>query len=147
MIQRFRPNNFAASKMLSQVGFIRKLNDISKDRCKLGIIAVQTFCVKVAHNVIYRRKQNVFCLRDANSMASTHVGTQRGNIRKTFKVSVSSGFPKCFLVFATTQYKIRHKTCVLYAEMFFEFFQKHYFLPVRNFVSETMFYRLHRTLK
>ena len=50
-----------------------------------------------------------FCFRDANSASSRYVSwvRKRRNIRETFKVSVSSVFPKWFLVCFLTQHMLK----------------------------------------
>ena len=55
------------------------------------------------------RKQKIVCLQDANSTSSTYVPWihKRENIWETFKVSVSSVFPKCLLVCASTTHMLK----------------------------------------
>ena len=99
--------------------------------------------VNVAHNVAWASKQKgrktFCCFRDDNSTNSNHVAwvCKRGNIGETFKVSVSSVFPKCFFFCAPTQRMWKTKNLHLESKKF----QKH---SRRNFVSETMFPRLRR---
>ena len=56
---------------------------------------------------------------------------------ETFKVSVTSVFPKGFLVCTPTKHTLKHKICVLKAKNIFQILQKHFLRPGRSFISAT----------
>ena len=64
-------------------------------------IAAEPFCVNVAHNVAWVSKQEGSKRRGTNYASPTYVAwvPRRRNNRKSFKVNVSSVFPKCFMIF------------------------------------------------
>ena len=85
---------------------------LSSGRRKRGNIAAETFRVNVAHNVAWVSKRErsktfmlprpKFCL-----FKICCLGIQTRNIWETFGVSVSSVFPKRFLVCALTQHMFK----------------------------------------
>ena len=79
-----------------------------------------------------------FCFRDTNSASLRYVAWVRkqGNIRETFKVSVSQVIPR-LLSHAT--YVEDTKSASWKQKNFFEIFQKHFLYPGRIFASTTMF--------
>ena len=60
------------------------------------VVAVETFCIDVPHNVAWvsKRKGRKTVGRFQHKL---HRAAEKGNSQETFKVSVSSVFPKRFL--------------------------------------------------
>ena len=75
------------------------------------------------------RKQNIFCLRDANSTSLKYVAwvRKRGNIGETLKVSVPSVIRKCFLVCAPTKHVLKTQNLRLESRKFFLKFSRNIF--------------------
>ena len=97
-----------------------------------------------------------FCFRDTNSASSRYVAwvRKRGNIRETFKVSVSSVFPKWFLVCSPTQHMLKTQNLRHGSKKCFWNFPKTFFcvldaflLPQQCFLVCAYLYKakIHRT--
>ena len=75
------------------------------------------------------KQAKMFCFRDANSASSRYVALvrKRGNIRETFKVNISSVFPKWFLVCSRTQHILKTQSLRLGSKKCFWNFPKTFF--------------------